>query len=233
MTHRRVTVGGIVDQFAGAKDSAEIRLATLIAEGFGEQLAALLSLSPVELQSLPPSFWTGHGDVMLGLIGPELQDQFNLAGLETLVEFPIQGDFALVNQEAIDYVNIYGFDLIRDLNSSSFNTLRSALSRFLQTPGFTMGDLEAMLIPTFSPSRAARIAVTETTRAFAFGQVSAANVARLNGLDVQEVWRTNMDALVCSICAPNDGLPRSAGWTVNGIPGHPNCRCWYSHTWVV
>lgn len=232
-SHNRVTIGGIVDPLASAKDNAEIRLAKLVSEGFGTQLQSLLALEVTELQNLSPAFWTAHGETMLGLIGPELQSSFDEAGLFTINEFPIQADFALVNQEAINYVNIYGFDLIRDLNSTSFNNLRSAITRFLQTPGFTLGDLEAMLIPTFGPKRAAGIAVTETTRAFAFGQVSAANLARINGLDVEEVWRTNMDALVCPICAPNDGLRRSQGWTVNGIPGHPNCRCWYSHSWEV
>lgn len=130
----------------------------------------------------------------------------------------------------------YAYSLIRDVNQTTIEAIRSAITAFTQTPGMTIGDMVDMI--PLSPDRALRIAVTETTRAYAEGQRMAGVEMRDQFPDVQvyKEWFTNNDDLVCEICAPLDGMvvkfeeyfttedDKSIG--LDGPAAHPNCRCW-------
>jgi SPP1 gp7 family putative phage head morphogenesis protein len=74
--------------------------------------------------------------------------------------------------------------------------------------------------------RASMIATTETTRAFAQGEI-----AQYSQMGITQMrWQTNNDELVCDICEPLNGEVRTIGDEFDdGItdpPGHVNCRCW-------
>jgi len=74
--------------------------------------------------------------------------------------------------------------------------------------------------------RAARIAVTETTRIYAESERTAAEA---NPNIVYIVWQTASDEIVCPICAPLEGarIPKGQRTFPGGYypPAHVNCRC--------
>jgi hypothetical protein len=129
----------------------------------------------------------------------------------------------------------YAYDLIREINKTTIESIRNAISAFVSTPGMTIGDLVGMI--PLSPDRALTIAVTETTRAFSEGQRAAGVEMREQFPDVQvfKEWFTNNDDLVCEICGPlnekvikfEDSFPADEEG-LDGPPAHPNCRCWTS-----
>lgn len=78
----------------------------------------------------------------------------------------------------------------------------------------------------YSATRAEAIAITETTRAIAEGNMMA---WLRSGLIDTHMWVTSNDELVCPICGPlhnrvaKIGAPFSVG--VSAPPAHPRCRC--------
>ena len=88
-------------------------------------------------------------------------------------------------------------------------------------------------IHEFGQSRAASIATTEMTRAFAEGEQMVYESAGIR----KWRWNTNRDAIVCPICAPLNGKVVVIGEPFGDNKGnpiikppdsHPNCRCWVS-----
>ena len=82
---------------------------------------------------------------------------------------------------------------------------------------------------TFSPTKAASIGVTETTKAASIGEL--ATVARFEqqtNQEVEKLWVTEADGRVCPICRPlhrrklSDVPPQYR----DGPPAHGNCRCY-------
>jgi hypothetical protein len=151
-----------------------------------------------------------------------------------------QIDPTIINVEAAKWARKYAGMLIKDLNSTTRSVLRDAVAMFVETPGFTIGDLMSML--PFSESRALSIAVTETTNAYAEGN-------RMAGLEMQKefpdvpitkIWFTNNDDRVCDICGPLEGMEilLDEGFTTEddkteglmGPAAHVNCRCWIEYS---
>ena len=222
-----------VDPLGDAKDAAERRLARKLGRALAAQSGRLSEYTPEELSHLPQEFWDKEAEQLLAFLSPDLQAMAEEAALATINGFPVGVDWTMINQEALNWAHTYSFDLVRKLNESSRLVLVNALETFVSTPGFTVGDIIERIAPSFGPVRAEMIAVTEVTRAYAQGQILASEQARAVGLNVQEVWQTNRDGLVCPICGPNQGKPRSEGWTVGDAPAHPRCRCWYTQEWTV
>jgi SPP1 gp7 family putative phage head morphogenesis protein len=85
---------------------------------------------------------------------------------------------------------------------------------------------ELQTVDAFGVDRAARIAVTETTRIFAESERTA---AQANPNLEYLVWQTAHDEATCLICAPMEGqrIPKGQATFPGGYypPAHPNCRC--------
>jgi SPP1 gp7 family putative phage head morphogenesis protein len=147
-------------------------------------------------------------------------------------EIGIGLDFTRANGRALEAAKNYAYDLIRKIDETTRELVRSAVNTFIDTPGFTIGDIVNQL--PFSESRAQMIAVTETTRAFAQGNRLAAQELKEEFPDVRvvRIWYTNNDDLVCPICGALDGKEVEGEEDFDpGIadpPAHPNCRCWTS-----
>lgn len=143
----------------------------------------------------------------------------------------------LVNIEALEYARKYAGQLIKELDRTTLEIVRAAVSAFIDTPGMTIGDLKDML--PFGAQRADTIAVTEVTRAYAEGnRVAGREMAKeFPGVPVVKTWFTNNDDLVCDICEPlnemtileDEGFTTADGEGLDGPPAHPNCRCWISY----
>jgi len=144
-------------------------------------------------------------------------------------------DYTLVNSKAAEWARKYAGDLIKDIDRTTQDVLRNAISAFVETPGFTIRDVMDML--PFSEERSMSVAVTEITNAYATANQIAGKEMQKEFPDVRviKIWYTNNDDLVCEICAPLDGQEREIdeGFGVeegeeglDGPAAHVNCRCW-------
>lgn len=181
--------------------------------------------------------WADEVAAFFQLLFPLLRDAA-LAGAETalegMVEVGVGIDWAQVNQAAVDWARSYAGQLSRTITGTTQNFVRQEVAAWLES-GERVDVLKATLEPMFGSVRAEMIAVTETTTAFAEGNLS---VWRESGVVEQKQWRTARDELVCPICTPLDGLIvdlEANGFTTDqgGIglsapPAHVRCRCFLS-----
>jgi SPP1 gp7 family putative phage head morphogenesis protein len=116
-------------------------------------------------------------------------------------------DWTLVNGEATAFATQRAGDLIRELNHTSRDVIRKSVAQWTET-GDPLSVLEKQLQQTgFNRTRARMIAQTETTRAYAEGNIKA---WKASGLVTQQEWRTANDEAVCPICAPLGGISYGA-----------------------
>jgi hypothetical protein len=149
---------------------------------------------------------------------------------------PAAVDWTLVNTRAATWAKGYSFELVKGIDETSKTALQDAISKYYQAP-MTRAELEAEISKTFSPARASRIAVTETTRAAVEGDLEIAREIRAAGIEMVTVWLTDNDDKVCDICEPlnqkyadgeKDGRPywiHPDGSEIEPPPAHVECRC--------
>jgi SPP1 gp7 family putative phage head morphogenesis protein len=141
-------------------------------------------------------------------------------------------DYTLINKHALVSAGVHAKELKKSIDAATMDYVKAALEQFIQTPGFTMGDLTNLLEPTFGEVRARRIAVTETTRSYAQGQIEAGKELKKHFPDIKvvKIWFTNADDRVCEICGPLNGAEVELDELFEGEipepPAHVNCRCW-------
>lgn len=146
----------------------------------------------------------------------------------------LQIDQSLFNVNAWEWARKYAGMLIKQIDAFTHEIVKKSVALFIKTPGMTIGDLEKML--PFNAARAESIAVTETTRAYAQGQIIAGKQLKADYPDVEvvKIWHTNNDDRVCELCGPlNDQeVPLGDNFSdgTNEPPRHVNCRCWIQTT---
>lgn len=151
----------------------------------------------------------------------------------TAKRFNIIFDDTLTNPEAAAWARQYGARQVTHINATTRRVIRNETATWIETPGATLRDLMDVL--PFSEQRAARIATTETTSAFANGEriLTERLQETYPSLKIVRIWHTNNDSLVCSLCGPLNGKQIDAGkqfyskgeW-FDGPPRHVGCRCW-------
>lgn len=150
----------------------------------------------------------------------------------------------IINEQAAAWAQQYSSQLVTQVTNTTRDTLADQVSAWVSGGG-SLDDLAAAIEGTLvanppagvsperlawltSPQRAALIAQTETTRAFAEGVIG-----RWQQAGVQQMrWRTNQDAVVCPTCMSlnnrvgniNEGVPAPNG-ALYKPPAHPGCRC--------
>ncbi len=82
---------------------------------------------------------------------------------------PLDIDWTMVNTRAAKWAKKKAGELIKYIDGNTRDIVRQALTDFIQTPGMTIGDLVDRL--PFTETRARSVAVTETTRSYAQGQI--------------------------------------------------------------
>lgn len=216
------------------KQAAERKIKTFMTRVFERQAESvrmqLAGFFPATKAKTPPVQidWTDdERDELISLYSGIMDDGVKMFD----DEFTIPGaDYTFANIEAKKFAKDYSLDLIKNLDDTTREALRSALELFIDSPGATMGDVMASL--PFSEARSLRIAVTEVTRAY--GQ--AAQIAgeelkkQFPDLKFYKTWNTNEDDIVCPLCGELDGqvIPLEDEWD-DGImapPRHVGCRCW-------
>ena len=135
-----------------------------------------------------------------------------------------------LHQAVLDWIEGYNYGLVKGITDTTRSVIERALAPFYSEPGTRSMDVVNAIAknPAFSPARAEAIAVTETTRAYMEGGRAQADQIAQGGIQMEPVWRTNEDDLVCSICEPRDGRVQGDGWDEIG-PAHPRCRCWITY----
>jgi SPP1 gp7 family putative phage head morphogenesis protein len=151
-------------------------------------------------------------------------------------------DWDLFNQAAVDYLEIYRLETVTGITEVTQRRAIDAVQQWIKS-GEPLPSLTKKLDPLFGASRANRIAVTEVTRTYAAGNISA---WKTTGLVSAKTWNTANDERVCPICGPLHGqvvnlesnfsldqlaLPPEMALSGNEYiyfhpPAHPNCRCW-------
>lgn len=221
-----------------AKENLQLEIERAILRHFNAQKRAILE----RLQSakaVQPDFsdlfedW--DGEIERNLIRLFLRGAYDGIGLVG-EDIEFYTDYTEANARALEWARKYAGNLIKDIDKTSLDIVKNAVSTFIDTPGFTLGDL-ANLLP-FGEARAFTIAVTETTRAYSQGQQIARDEIMNRWPDVKVVgtWYTNVDDLVCELCGPLEGTEVEGDGefydsndddNLDGFPPlHPNCRCW-------
>jgi hypothetical protein len=172
-------------------------------------------------------FWEDEMKRLHPAVHPTLQEIAEQGAIATSEMLGIGVDISLVNYEALTWAQNYTYELISGINATSQKVVAKAFENAVLR-GYTRGQIEEAIAPTFGPARAEMIAVTETTRAYAEGNEIGADEIRRAGIELNTIWLTNADDLVCDICAPLHNKKRGDGWT-DLPPAHVNCRCGIAH----
>lgn len=204
----------------------ENRLAKLFGKEFQTELNEILASmgENPDYNSLPAGYWEELQKRIIQFASPALLETYLASAEQLMGTITIGADWALVNQNAINWVQKYGFDLVRGITDTTQGVLRSALEAYYRD-GLDLQGLTDFLTPTFGPVRAEMIAITETTRAGVEGERGlVAMIERDNqNIKMLPIWQTANDDRVCPICGPRHGQ-----YITDGMfpPAHPRCRCW-------
>ena len=228
----------------GAKVKAQFmrKFAALIQRRFDRQAGMV----EAKIQAYYPGHPLKAAPTQLGLWDdPDLWDDLELADMVMVMhdaalsgidifksEIGVGIDYTLVNKGAVDWARKYAGQLVKEIDSTTREVIQSSVAAFANTPGMTLADAMAMM--PFDTERAQRIAITETTRAYATANILAGQQLKAENPDlkVTKTWFTNNDDRVCDICGPLDGKEVEIDESFDGEndqpPAHPNCRCWTS-----
>jgi len=119
------------------------------------------------------------------------------------------------------------------IDQTTADRIKPIIETYRTTPGMTIQDLQAAVLPLSDPMRAKMIAITETTRAASQATVQYKDYLGQRGIQMQRVWNTDADELVCPICTGQVYNVKLNGLTedewpsevADGPPAHVNCRC--------
>jgi len=207
------------------REQVEARLARLISREMQAELNKLLELlgDPPDMNNVPQSYWNNGGKALREVIEPELSKIFITQAELLMAEVGVGVDWTMVNQNAVTFARSYGYEFVTGIVDKTRDVLQQAVGDFY-SQGLNLGQLQELIAPSFGPTRAQMIAITETTRASVEGEKAfAEQLMKENPLfEMIGYWITERDTHVCWICELNDTMPVSE---VGYPPEHPNCRC--------
>jgi hypothetical protein len=228
------------------RDSWEEKLARILARLSSSQRRQITDLlgDPPQLDKLDSQFWDSISGDWREQLQPELERVFIDMAAEFLGGQTIGVDWALMNKAASDWARAYTFDLVKGIQANTRLALQSKVGAWFETPT-TLGSLRDSLEPLFGPVRSEMIAITEITRAATMGEAAAVNLLAEQGVNMEAVWHTSNDEIVCPLCGPANGKSETdairadpyygATWKdlyPYGPPAHPRCRCVLGHEFV-
>jgi hypothetical protein len=247
----RETAEGDKDPNAVAKDRDELIVKRDMRRFFKAQLARIvkkLGAKP-DIIRLTGEFWDDERDALRAVLQPSIDRMAETGALTAFDTNPVTGpgskqsaadvafDWALIAEEAALWAEIHGAELVTGVIDTTQRIVAKKVAEWIRTPGLTIGDLTESLLPWFDETRAQMIAVTETTKAFAEGERVLIDRARRAGLQVEPIWLTSQDELVCPLCGPLHNKPQSewekASPGTDWPPRHPRCRCFLKQRWTV
>lgn len=213
------------------REALEKLLAAVVGREMRKQLQELLDLlgDPPNISNVTEAYWANGGHALRQSVEPVLRDIYLQQAQAQLGLTTIGVDWALVNQDAVNWARDYSFELVSHITDNNRVLLQNSIGSFFNEP-MTIGDLQGRLEGAFGPVRAEMISITEVTRAAVEGEQAVVDklIADNPGIVAIDIWQTNRDDRVCPICGPRHNKKRGNGW-VDNPPAHPRCRCWLRH----
>lgn len=179
---------------------------------------------------LPAEFWQNEREILRATLLP-LMEKYGVAGvdkiLEELTPLGLGFDSALAHSQAATWAREHTDGLLNLLGTTNEQVVGEVVANWAETPGATMGQLTQQLqrVLDANEQRAAMIAATEVTRAYAQGESLANREAglpeiaftppahpncrcfpanKLLGRNVWvTVWQTRRDEMVCKTARIN------------------------------
>ncbi|OPZ80368.1 MAG: Phage Mu protein F like protein [bacterium ADurb.Bin429] len=147
-------------------------------------------------------------------------------------------DWTLANTYAADWARTYGGQLITNMDATTKARIGAEVGAWAEAREGYPDLLKRIQAIIDDPRRAALIAQTEPTSAYAAGNEAAWRQEEDElGVVIIEVWNTANDDLVCPICGPLNQQQRRIGGTFEGgierPAAHPRCRCWLTAMMVL
>ena len=148
-------------------------------------------------------------------------------------QFSIPVDTDSQQRYVQDWLGDYVPKTTDKIDQTTADRIKPIIEMYRTTPGMTIQDLQAAVLPLSDPMRAKMIAITETTRAASQATVQYKDYLGERGIQMQRVWNTDADELVCPICTGQVYNVKLNGLTedqwpsevADGPPAHVNCRC--------
>jgi hypothetical protein len=183
-------------------------------------------------------FWQNEREILRATLLP-LMEKYGVAGVDKilgeLTPLGLGFDSALAHAQAANWARQHTDDLLNLLGTTNERVVGEVVANWAETPGATMGQLTQRLqqVLDANEERAAMIAATEVTRAYAQGESLANREAglpkiafappahpncrcfpanKLLGRDVWvTVWQTRRDEVVCKTARINTPWGRVLG----------------------
>jgi len=156
-----------------------------------------------------------------------LDDAYEVGGQSAESELGLSIGFTVKEAPAMNALRKYTLSLARDITDTTKDIVKQSILRSIQLGENQSQATERLASVIQNPKRAAKIAHTETIRAYSQGKVQV-------GLEVGarfKVWRNGQPG-ACSICSElhdmKVGIDEDFQSSIGSIPyppGHPNCRC--------
>ena len=190
-----------------------------------------------------PSFWSDASDELNAKTARTLFEIFFRGGAVGARLLPpslrVLLDWDVFNQAAVDYLRLYKLNTVPGITQTLQEQSVKRIQDWIQS-GEPLPALKQRLEPLFGKLRASRIAVTEVTRTYAAGNISAWTAT---GIVSAKKWQTVFDERVCPICGPlhNKIVVLNENFVLEDIPAdwgnpdefiyyqppaHVNCRCY-------
>lgn len=208
-------------------------LAKAIAKALGMQFDEVMQLlgDPPKMENVPAEWWDSAGRELSNSMQQQMQNIY-IAQAELLMkELPVGvADWGLINTRAIEWVNKYTFELVKDITDVTRRGIQTALTAYYENGTMTISQLADSLTNLFGPVRAEMIAITEVTRASVQGELALVNMIEMENpnIHMKPIWQTANDDRVCPICFPRHNTEYGIVWT-DYPPAHPRCRCWANY----
>ena len=236
------TLNGLLNEGA-TRIEAEQRIGAAFATGFENQRSRLiraLDAGNVDYRDpMLPTFWAAEHDLLARDVLPTLTGIAQDAALTATVRSGGLADWRTVNEAVIAWTDTHyrsgagdALGSIPNLDATAREAVADAVNRWQRgelNAGPGRGGLPRLIaelqnVEEFGVDRAARIAITETTRILAEAERTA---AQANPNMEYLGWQTSSDEATCLICAPMEGqrIPKGQTTFPGGYypPAHPNC----------
>lgn len=132
-------------------------------------------------------------------------------------------NLSTVDREVYDWAKSYTYEMVRGVNLTTRKELQKAISDWIKSDSNDINDLKRAIAPIFNENRASAIAITETTRAYTEGYVTAWKAA--GNITMYEVYTAgDQDVDEECIAASVEG-PYPLHDRIHRPPLHIGCRC--------
>ncbi len=187
----------------------------------------------LSVKQLGEAFWDEERIKLFKILFPVLSSSTikgAVSGIELFGLAELGVDFTLLNSAAVDFAATHTADVVAQITETNVRAFVDAFGPWLES-GEPLSALTESLLSSYGSVRAEMIAVTETTRAFAQG-----NILAWTQTEVVEgkKWMTAQDGFVDdTICKPLAGteVPLDSAWdtpvgSLESPPAHVRCRCY-------